>query len=277
MPLPGSYALKSAALVDIDLVLAYVRPSAYKLTVPNGYKNAPIAEAIYEFSPTSVPKWYEASPRQLIADVGDGYPVREDVEIGSATFQIGPAGVKTPPPTVVPRTRLWTADKKRMFQFGQDLCAFNALAPYTSYYDYLPAMRPLVEFYAARTRATSVLFLGQRYLNQILLPDVQADPADYFAMYPRIKTRHQPFAMQLGGGGVMHGNTVLSLVFQGLDAGVRPRYLLDIYVRTSDNPPIAFQWDEMQAWQDNAHQAVLRAFEEAITDTCRGLFGGRKA
>lgn len=243
--------------------------------VPTGYKHPPIAEAIYEFAPSSVPKWYDATPRQMIADISPTYPVKEDIVVGSATFIVGPASVRAPQQTVVPRTRLWTSDKTRMFQFGTDLCAFNALAPYTSYYDYLPAMKPLVEMYAARTRAPTVQFLGQRYLNQILLPNVDADPADYFTMYPRITTKHHPFSMQLGVGEVLHGNAVLALHFQGLDAGTKPRYLLDIYVRTRDNPPIAFQWVEMQAWQDVAHQAVLKAFEGAITDPCRDLFGGR--
>ena len=172
---------------------------------------------------------------------------------------------------------MWSTDKRRMFQFGRDLCAFNALAPYTSYVDYVPEMRPLVEEYANRARPTSVLFLGQRYLNHILLPDTAADPSDYFRVYPKLGVRHQPFAMQLQVGEVVQGMTVLSLVFQGLDAGIRPRYLLDLYVRTRDNPDIPFQWEKMRAWQDVAHQGIIKAFEEAISDRCRDLFGRKEA
>lgn len=82
-----------------------------------------------------------------------------------------------------------------MVQFANDLCAFNALRPYTHYVDYLPAMKSLVDAYAGRTKPTGVEFLGQRYSNEVLLPDVEADPSDYFASYPRIPgqdTRHPP-------------------------------------------------------------------------------------
>jgi uncharacterized protein (TIGR04255 family) len=237
------------------------------------YKSPPITEAVYEFAPTTVPKWYEATPRQIVAAIGDSYPVRDEAKAGSASFQLGPDGFSTTQQASVTRTRIWRADRSRMFQFGRDLCAFNALKPYTSYANYVPEMQPLVEEYANRTRPTGVFFLGQRYLNLILLPDTAADPAEYFDVYPRLTRRHRPFAMHLQVGEVVQGTTVLSLIFQGLDAGTRPIYLLDLYVRTHENPDIPFQWPEMRAWQDNAHQAIIEAFEGAITDKCRNLLG----
>lgn len=245
--------------------------------MPTRYKNAPIAEAVYEFAPTSVPKWDEATTGQIMGTIGGPYTVRDEINVARTTFQVGPGGVSATPEPRVTRTRMWSADRSRMVQFGRDLCAFNALRPYTSYLSYVPEMRPLVEEYAERTRPSSVLFLGQRYLNQVLLPDIAADPADYFYVYPKLSDRHRPFAMQLQVGEVVRGTTILALVFQGLDAGTRPIYLLDLYVRTPESPDIAFEWEEMRAWQDAAHQAIVTAFEGAITDRCRDLIGREEA
>lgn len=242
--------------------------------MPNRYKRAPIVEAVFEFAPTSVPKWYDGTTRQILGEVGAAYPQTDDVKVVSRSIKLGPSGVsEQSPPREITRTRMWNSGKTRMFQFGRDLCAFNALKPYTSYDEYGPAMRPLVEEYVRRTRAPSVLFLGQRYLNHILLPDTAANPSEFFHVYPKLANRpHGPFAMQVQVGEVVQGTTILSLNFQGLDAGTRPRYLLDLYVRTKDSPEIAFEWEEMQAWQDAAHQSIIRGFEDAITDKCRELF-----
>jgi uncharacterized protein (TIGR04255 family) len=235
------------------------------------YKKSPIVEAVYEFAPTS-PNWYEATPSQIANAIGHFYPKRSTVETVNAILEVNASKVSATAQPSVTRWRLATNEGDRMVQFGRDLCAFNALRPYSSYADYLPAMKQLVEEYGTHARPTDVFFLGQRYLNQVLLPDLNAHPADFFRAYPRLTSLHRPFSLQLQVGEVVQGGTVLSLIFQGLDAGKKPLYLLDLYVRSINNPDIPFQWDEMRVWQDAAHQAIATAFESAITDRCRELF-----
>jgi len=147
------------------------------------------------------------------------------------------------------------------------------MAPYSHFVDYVAPMERFFLAYARKVKASSVAFLGQRYINRIALP-VDADPCEYFTVYPRVPSdwphaQHRPFNLQiLTEQTVDQGQVVLAITYQQPGP---PTYLLDIYARTTDDPPLPFEWDAIIEWQRQAHGAVNRAFEFAITDRCRML------
>lgn len=241
------------------------------------YRDAPLVEAVFEFAPQRV-DFPPAEANLLRDELSATYSGRSDEHQPFGAIQVRVTGreASAQPTLAAPRRRMWTPDGSRLVQFAADLCAFNVLSPYSHYVDYLPAIADFVGRYSTHAHPDGTRFLGHRYINQIRLP-AEAHPRDYFAVYPTIPEqiptpRHAPFALNLQTEALSQGQVMMSLAFQGVEAE-RPTYLLDIYARTSDDPTIGFNWPEVRAWHDEAHDAVKRGFEFAITDQCRQFLG----
>ena len=115
--------------------------------------------------------------------------------------------------------------------------------------------------------------LGQRYINKVILPRT-GDAKTYFAIYPRLPAKvaheHPPFSMQVQIAPLKSsGQVVLTLTYQGRDKD-SPIYILDLYARSGQ--PVAADWDAIETWQREAHAAIKRCFELAITPKSRKLF-----
>jgi uncharacterized protein (TIGR04255 family) len=236
------------------------------------YRETPLTEAVFEFLPEGASLDLDGLAR-VRSELSE-FAGKKD-EVTGISVRLGLDGMQQRQEPV--RYRHWNRDNTRLWQVGDDMCAFNVLKPYTHYVEYLEVMERLVRTYTAVANPKSTKMIGQRYLNRILLPS-DGSPADFFTAYPSDSAvralGHPPFSLQMqtesltGEGG---GKVFVTLVYQGLDAGSRPTYMLDLYATSQENPPIPFAWESLKAWQDNAHGAVKRAFEFSITDRCREL------
>jgi uncharacterized protein (TIGR04255 family) len=239
--------------------------------MPFRYRNDPIVEAIVEFAPDGATLPSEGAERVLAA-FADYTGRREDFRPVGAHFDM--ASGQITPLEATPRVRQWNQHGTRMVQFGADLCAFNALPPYTTFQDYVPDMNRLVTAYEQEVGAARTSFLGQRYLNRIAIPN--EDPARYFTLFPhgeQADRRPRPFSIQMEIETLAFGgNLMLTLAYQGA-TGESHQYLLDLYARVGENPPIPFRWTDMSAWQQAAHEAIENAFEAPLTDRCREMLG----
>jgi uncharacterized protein (TIGR04255 family) len=240
------------------------------------YQKSPLVEAIFEFyfdDCTWGAEEREALHRTLAASYPGG---TEEVSLPpNVQVEVQPALTQVQVWNPSRRQRFWAQDRGRMVQFDHEMCALNALRPYTHYVDYLPAMTELLTSYARMARPSRVRFAGQRYINRIVI-SAGEDPADFFTVYPRL-ARPSPeggvFALQVQTGLVPSGKVVLNLARQGSDEEGCPVFLLDLYARTFDCPPLRCEEPELQKWQDVAHSEVEQAFELALTDRCRALLG----
>jgi uncharacterized protein (TIGR04255 family) len=211
---------------------------------------------------------------QLRSELSSAYSGQSDqiTPLGGVKVDVKANQAVPIPISGAPRRRMWASDGSRLVQFAEDLCAFNALRPYSHYVDYLPAIEHLFERYSVYAQPDGTRFLGHRYINQIQLPP-EAEPRDYFQVYPAIPQNmpapaHPPFALNLQTEQLKPGQVMMTLAFKGIEAE-KPTYILDINARTPDDPPISFNWPEVRAWHDDAHEAVKRGFEFAITEKCR--------
>ena len=240
------------------------------------YETPPLAEAVFEVfaSPTA---WSEEAQRSIESAFRDEYSgKREVLQPVGLQFQMGPGlalqGLKREQEPE--RVRLWTPGGDRMVQFAPNMCALNILPEYSHYIEYRPELERLARMYLDLAQPEAVALLGQRYINKVVLPE-DGTPDRFFAVYPAmpedIRRRNPPFSMQvevesLGVG----GNVVLTLTAKGLEDDC-PVYVLDLYARSqAPGPP---GWDYIRDWQDGAHEAVKAAFEMAITDDARVVFG----
>jgi uncharacterized protein (TIGR04255 family) len=240
-----------------------------------------LQEAVFEFAPRGANLDAQALARlveELSGDYAGEHQVQQQqgIQVGFPPTPSGPPQVQN---LVGPaRHRLWTQDRRRTVLVGSDMCAFNAMAPYTHYVDYLPSIEALFQSYQRAARPTGVAFLGHRYINRIPLPP-DADPAEYFTVYPRIPAdwphaAHRPFSLLIQALQIEHGQVIMTIGYQQPEP---PQYLLDLYARTTDEPPVLFEWEPIRDWHDQAHDAVKRAFEFALTQTCRNLLEREEA
>lgn len=176
------------------------------------------------------------------------------------------------------RVRVWSADRRRLMQFGPELCAFNAMQPYTCFEDYLDDAHFLFEQYTEMRRPASVGFFGQRRINAFDLPASES-PADYFSLYPtgvsqRAGPRHVPFQLHVAVATFPTGQVTVGMVYMGeATPGGQHRYLLDLYARSSE--PVAIRWDWQAAlgWQEEARKVINDIFSQAITLRTKEMIG----
>jgi len=239
------------------------------------YQHPPLVEAVFEVFATPT-QWPEAAEQAIEEALRRDYAgKREVLKPLGLRFQMGPGlalqGATTEEPE---RIRLWTPDGDRMVQFARNMCALNVLPPYRHYGDYVPELERLTGLYLDKARPSAAVVLGQRYINKVRLPR-GGTPESFFEIYPalppHVRSRHPPLSMQveietLEAG----GNVVLTLTAKGLEED-HPVYVLDIYARTEEAAPPT--WDRIRQWHEAAHGAVISAFELAITDRARELFG----
>ena len=241
------------------------------------YKRSPLVEAVFEFTPMKA-ELEEVGVAQLRAASADYSQETKEQNI-LQQVEINPVR----PPRTTTQTRpvrykRLHPSRTKLVQFSAELFCFNALAPYTHYEEYMPEVERLFLEYVRVARPQGVLFLGQRYINKILLPPDASDPSEYFALYPRISvspSSNPPFLLQMEAGQFSNGGRVVAtLSFQGSDAATkRPTYILDLYARSGERPTIEFLWPAVRAWHDTAHDALTKTFEKSIEQTARMLFG----
>ncbi|MBF0547749.1 MAG: TIGR04255 family protein [Candidatus Riflebacteria bacterium] len=245
------------------------------------YIKTPLVEAVFEFAPLDA-KLNEAAVKRLDSQFQSEYSgSRDEVPCSPLVitgYKDGKPVLGSPPEPFF-RYRRWNSAGSRLIQFSKDLCAFNALKPYTHFEEYLPAMERFFQAFVKESNAQKTLFLGQRYINRIALPSRDEPASDYFRFFPKLdelsKPDHCPFSLNIQVDalpGEKQGCVMLTLVFHGFEES-RPVYILDLYAQTSNSPPIAFDWDSVSKWQKRAHIPIENAFNSALTKKGQEFLG----
>jgi uncharacterized protein (TIGR04255 family) len=243
--------------------------------VPEPYKAPPLVEAIFEVYYRDSPGASELSFKELEDLLRKQFSGRrEELEPRGVQFQLGPGkNVAHKVLSEEQRIRLWAEDGGEMFQFAPRMCAYNILSRYRQFADHASDIERLFSAHLDRARPTAVEWAGQRYINKVLLPSADLDPAGYFEFYPKLPKAapQRPFALQVVMERFAAGEVTLNLTYQG-DEQEKAVYFLDIYARSTG--PLGAAAGELRAWQEQAHESVRRAFESAVTAKARTLFGG---
>lgn len=241
----------------------------------NEYKAPPLVEAIYEVQFKDGPGWSELSYGRLEAAVADRFDGNRDTqEAVGVEIQFGPDGMVTPGPAPrLPRKRrIWTKDGGELFQFSSSMCAFNVLSQYKHFDLLTDNLEKLFDLFTKEAQPTATQFVGQRYINRVVLPSGQQDPSAYFEVYPRLplSVAHRPFALQVVSERFDGGEVTVNLAYQGDDGG-KAVFFLDVYARSTT--PVLPMAHEIRMWQERAHPFVRSSFEAVLTAKSRELFG----
>ena len=210
--------------------------TCYEPPVPQ-YLHPPLMEAIYEVFVQDAPNWSVNSARELERKVSQSFGgEREEVKSVNLDIHLGPSG--KPSTTVAPdapRIRLWKQDKSSLAQFSSQMAALNVLpAAYTKYEDQEPQLSSFFAAYLDASQPTELAWLGQRYINKVVLPIGALDAGDYFEFYPKFPpaVHHRTFALQVVLDSFSGGEVVLNLMYMGIQEE-QPVYFLDISARST--------------------------------------------
>ena len=226
------------------------------------FQNPPIAEAVFEVFVPRCPTWDEKTNELLASSFSKELNGRrENLQIHGLSIDFGPTGAKSIENST-PRTRLWNQECARMIQFGPEMCALNALPPYTQFEDYIPQFEALVRAYLSATGSQSLSWIGQRYINKVVLPNAEEDPQNIFSIYPNLPTevreKHPPFAIQVEVMRLPEATITVNLQFQGMQAEGKPSYILDIYAKSILS--MNANSSEIISWNNKIHDQLYRAF-----------------
>ena len=240
------------------------------------YRKPPVVEALCEiyFADST---WDDTVPGSFFERVKDDFPEKQQREIQQAQITLGrreaTAGVRHLPPWM----QFVSAQGDRMIQVAENLLVVNQLRPYPHFEEWEPVVHQALEVYKGLTQPRKAARLGLRYINRVAIPGARVQMEDYFTIYPNLPTAlgdtHGSFLVRVEVPQFEQGHTVL------ITFGTAPppdpnqeeqAFMLDLY----DILQLDKSLDEIDLKKEiqRAHNNIVVAFEDSITDRLRDLF-----
>jgi len=240
------------------------------------YHKPPVIEALCEiYFAGSV--WDETIPGAFYERVKSDFPKKQQRTIQEAQFTLGPeqaaAGVRQ-----LPSWMQFISDEKgRMIQIAQDLLVVNQLAPYPHFEEWEPEVYRSLNAYSDLAQPRKVARLGFRYINQIVIPQDKVRMQEYFTIYPNLPEglgdTYGSFMVRVEVPEMLEGHTMLITFGTALPPKpdeVATAFTLDLYDIVQLDKPVDEEVLKKEVRQ--AHDNIVVAFEDSITDTLRSLF-----
>jgi uncharacterized protein (TIGR04255 family) len=249
--------------------------TARRVVPERRYRKPPVIEALCEiyFSRSS---WDDTVPGAFYERVKSDFPQKRQRKIQEAQITLGPeqaaAGFRQLPPWM----QFVSDEKHRMIQLAQDLLVVNQLAPYPHFEEWEPDVYRAIGIYSELAQPRNVVRVGLRYINRVLIPEKQVRMEDYFTIYPNLPQSlgeiHGSFLVRVEVPQSGPGHTVV------ITFGTAPpplqdaaqAFILDLYDILEVDAPV----DEEVVKREVrcAHDNIVGAFEDSITDKLRALF-----
>jgi uncharacterized protein (TIGR04255 family) len=245
--------------------------------VPGGrYAKPPVIEALCEiyFAGRS---WDSTVPGRFYERVKTDFPERRQRVVQEALITMGPeqatAGLRQLPPWM----QFVSDERHRMIQLAENLLVVNQLSPYPRFEEWEADVFRALRVYRELAQPETVVRMGLRYINRVVIPGERIRMADYFTIYPHLPPSlgdtHGSFMVRVEVPQSAQGHTVV------ITFGTAPppsagdaaqAFMLDLY----DILHIGTAVDEEVVKRElrQAHANIGLAFEDSITDALRKLF-----
>lgn len=244
------------------------------------YLHPPVVEALCEiyFAESA---WDDTAPGAFYERVRTDFPRKQRREIQEAQISMGPdtasAGVQRLPPWM----QFLTEEGSLMIQVAENLVVVNQLVPYRHFEEWEQIIYRALAVYSEVAVPKSIARTGMRYINRIEIPGKVISMEDYFTIYPQLPqslgNAHGPFLVRVEVPQAEQGHTVL-ISFGNSDPPQATEgsqaFMLDLYDRNAR--PIEANEAALKREVQIAHDNVVMAFEDSITNKLRDLLGGRE-
>lgn len=254
-------------------------PTAERITTMGGgqvrrkYTNPPVIEALVElhFADVAV----DATLGDRFAEAWKGLIVRRD-PMHQIHFTFGPVDRPPPLPPAHPTLRLWMDAPRVAIQVGPQFLSIHLLEqPYPGQEVYRPLLTEAIGVYLGLQRSAKLDSVAMRYVNKLLVPvDSDGYPSGWLeaALAPEpprsLQERIASFLVQWVSE-LPSRQGYLTYELRTGGAEDKQEYLLDLAVRADPVPAL----QNLDSWLDEAHQVIVSAFEDSITDEARAAFG----
>ena len=245
-------------------------------TIPErSYRKPPVIEALCEiyFADST---WDDTIPGAFYERVKDEFPKKQQREIQEAQIALGrgtaSAGVQRLPPWM----QFASEKGDLMIQVSENLLVVNQLRPYSHFAAWESVVYRALAVYNEVALPQRAARVGLRYINRIEIPETRFAMEDYFTIYPQLPKSlgdtHGPFLVRVEIPQAEQRHVVL--ITFGTDSLSEPKkekqvFMLDLYdIATLDVPPDEI---ELKKQIQQAHDNVVMAFEDSITDRLRTL------
>jgi len=240
------------------------------------YRKPPVIEALCEIY-FADSMWDDTVPGAFYERVKQDFPDKRQREIQEAQIALGPAGATAGVRRLPPWMQFISEKGDRMIQIARDLLVVNQLQPYPHFERWEPAVHSALKIYKELTQPKKVARLGLRYINRVVIPGALVQMEDYFTIYPNLPPglgdTHGSFLVRVEVPQREHGHTVL--ITFGPAAPPQPKqdeqvFTLDLYDILQRDGPL--EEIDFRVEIQRAHNNVVVAFEDSITDRLRALF-----
>lgn len=244
------------------------------------YKKPAVLEAIFEAKFT-FESFGIATPGQIYEKIKNNYPNKRDIRHVPIFLESSGNTEQMPFFVQAPLIQARKEDDSELLQVGPGIAVANRLK-YTSWEDFIPGIRTILDAYICSAKPKSVTRIGTRYINCFLLPQGTIDIKDYFNLDIQIP----PTLFGLQQFDLTFVNKLKNVSDQsGQDFDIRIRFFtdalkpdemgnklildLDCYVNRDFKPDV----EEITSLATQAHDTLEMVFENIITDKARDIMG----
>ena len=241
------------------------------------YRNPSVVEALCEvyFAESS---WDDTVPGAFYERVKSEFPKKQRREVQEAQITMGPDTASAGVHRLAPWMQFLTEEGNQMIQVAENLVVVNQLLPYRHFEDWEQIIYRALNIYNEVALPQKVARIGLRYINRVEVPGTIISMEDYFTIYPKLPhslgNTHGTFLVRVEVPQAEQGHSVL--ITFGASAPSQPTegkqtFMLDLYDRVSRS--IGSDETELKKEIQIAHENVVVAFEDSITDQLRDLLG----
>nr|BAL53122.1 hypothetical conserved protein [uncultured Gammaproteobacteria bacterium] len=240
------------------------------------YRKPPVIEALCEIY-FAGSDWDETIPGVFFERVKAGFPQKRQRTIQEAQITLGPEQAAAAVRQLSPWMQFVSDEKHRMIQLAQDLLVVNQLAPYPHFEEWEPEIYQAFKLYLEVAKPKSVVRLGMRYINRVVIPAERVRMEEYFTIYPTLPKAlgdtHGSFLVRVEVP--QEGQDHVVLITFGTAPPPEPSqpaqaFVLDLYDILEVNESL--DAERLKQEVERAHENIVVAFEDSITDQLRCLF-----
>jgi uncharacterized protein (TIGR04255 family) len=239
------------------------------------YKKPPIIEAVCQLRFSAESPWDLAMPGLIFERLKSDFPDRKSVKAVQTKFTAGPEGVQQEI-TQTDLIQFASKEGNKLIRVGQNVISVHEINQYSGWDQFFPQIDRAVAAYRDIVNPTGIDRIGLRYINRITFPENPVDLEHYLDLFVHIGSgmpqTYGLYSMTVDFA-FDDGTDLLRVQLAsepGGDIGVNvSRFDLDYFLAKAAK--IGFQ--DIKKWLDIAHSRVEEAFEAAIKDNLRGVFG----
>ncbi len=251
-------------------------PQAAPVSPPERhYAKPPLVEVLCELH-FKGSKWEATVAGQFYDRVKERFPAKREDEQYRISFGSGSYSVRAEIGRLPPVIRFASEDGRRVLQIAPDLLVVNQLAPYPGFEAWEPDIFLAFRIFRELAQPAEVAWLALRYINQIIVPGPVGRIEEYFTMYPELPqtlgrdTRQFLLRVELASSSPEH-RFFMALATCAVGEADQERFTLELHdVVENVN---ALDEERIRCLVRQAHANIVWAFESAITDRLREVFG----